>query len=266
MFTTRKTIGNIYHWDRNFISALKTDLEKGGYIDVSIKLPFSPGRLYQNLEISSSADDIKQALNEDLLHASISIDEFLEIERNFPAVIFIAINPDKKETIKILFINSSKKMKFLDDTFPSVDSAQSQIFTQSPDPARIVPLSDFLYAHLMKSSQSNAGTNIQGIIAFGLLIIQVMTVVSTGSGILNTFWNLNFFYDIIIGLGTILFLYNYQTSPRGLSVNDRETQTVDSFVRRIVVGDFKDNVLVNIVITILVSIVTAFVLKWIDLN
>ncbi len=266
MFSRRRILGYNFHWDRDFISTLRQDLGNGGYSDISVKLPFNPQQIIENLKDVSTSSQLKDALKPEEIETEISFDEFLKKERNFVACIFIAKNPATNETVKVLFVNRSIKATFLDDTFPSVQSSPSEIYVQSPDPARIYPLLDFLYSHLLVGAESAATSNLKGLVAWIVFVVELMTFFISRRGTLQAFWGFSYYYDIILFLLALWVVYNFQTTPIGLSVNNRETQTLNSYVRRIIVGDYKDNPIVVIVLAVVATIISNIIVGLLGLR
>jgi hypothetical protein len=262
MFSRRRIVGNNYHWNRDFISALEKDLRVAGYDKITVKLPFNRNQILETLKGLKTEAELKNAIDNTSLETEISFEEFLARERNFPAIILVIQNPKTGEMIKMLFVNRSIKAEFLDDIFPSVQSGQTEIYVQSSDPARVVPLIDFLYSYITQRGDSVAGTNLVGFTAFLVFVFEVFTFITRRSGFLHAYWKFSGFYDLGLFILCFWILYNFQTLPVGLSVNNRETQTLNSYLRRILVGDYKDNPIVILVLTIIVTILSNLVVTF----
>lgn len=255
MFSMRKTLGSGLHWDRPFLSQLGANLTDAGFAGLSVKLPV-------NLTaIANSSFPGQQIIEDELLNREVTFQEFLDNERNYPAVILVASNEAREETMKVLFGNTSKKTLFMDDTFPSGHSIPSQLYVQSPDPARVYSLINFFHEFLRKQADTTAFLTTVGALALLLTGAQVVAFVASGQGLLAGTWGLNPLFDIAAVIGLVLVQYSAFRAPTGLSVNERETQTARSLVVRAMRGELRDNPIVNLVIGVLGALIGAFILR-----
>lgn len=173
----------------------------------------------------------------------------------------MAQNKQKGETIKILFVNISKKTNFMDATFPSGHSEPSQLYVQSPDASRVYGLYHFFMEYLRNKSDSNVGNAILGFFVLIFISAEFISFVSTQKGFFQNIWHLTGLVDFLIMPFLIFFQYRFFKSPTGLSVNKRETATFFSYIQRALKGEFKDNPLANIILGVLASILSAFILR-----
>lgn len=130
MFSRRKTLSGRTKFDKSFVISLKEMFTDAKLNQITVKLPHNYIR--------------KEEKNE------IDIDDFINLGRNFPAIIIRAQNEKKKEEIKILFVNISTKSFFYDHTFPSGHSEPSEIFVSTADPVRTWGLFEYFYNYLKK--------------------------------------------------------------------------------------------------------------------
>jgi len=230
-------------------------LEEAGFSSLTVKLPV-------NLEILVRDEiPVEQRIEAELKKREITFHEFLNRERNYPAVIILAQNPSLNETLKILFVNTSKATSFMDATFPSGHSVPSQLYVQSPDPARVYGLFHFFREYLNREAQSTAGIAFLGITAIFLTATELIFFLGSRKGILQGVWALNPIFDLILVALLLILQYRFFKAPTGLSVNQRETATFSSFIQRASKGELKDNPLVNIVVGVIASLLSAIILR-----
>jgi len=255
MFSKRGALGSNRAWDKGFVVELATDLTNAGFKDITVKLPV-------DLEILVRDEiPVKSRVKSEIKSREISLKRFVDNERNYPAVIIVAQNKQKKEMIKILFVNISTKTNFMDVTFPSGHSEPSQLYIQSPDPARVYSLYHFFMEYLDDKSESRAGGAFLNFFALIFLSAELLSFVGTRKGFLQNVWNYNGWVDLLITTFILFFQYRFFKSPTGLSVNKRETATVGSFLQRAIKGEFKDNPLVTIILGVLATILSALILR-----
>ena len=160
-----------------------------------------------------------------------------------------------------MFVNLSRKTAFMDNTFPSGHSIPSQLYVQSSDAARIYSLFHFFYDYLNREGKSTTNIALLGILAVFLTAAQIISFISVGKGLLQSFWGITPLFDLGATLLFLFIQYRFFRSPTGLSVNDRRTATTASFIQRAIRGEFKDNPVVNIVVGVIASILSAIVLR-----
>jgi hypothetical protein len=257
MFSKRKSLPSSGKWDRKFLASFTSDLAKGGFTECKIKLPVNLGSVL-NLTHKQIISQLKAR--------ELSFDEFLDQERNYKAIIFVCENPTTSETIKILFGNISETTSFDDPIFPSGHSASSTLYVQSPDPARVYPLFDFIYDYVAKRGSSDLATTISGFFALIFVAAELISILTNGKGFFQHIWNVHPAIDIIVALISILISYYYFKAPIGISVNDRETANLPNFLRRAIRGEMRDNPIVNVIVSVIVTLITALILYFLGLN
>lgn len=255
MFSIRKNIGTGLHWSRPFLSQLGADLTEAGFDELKVKLPVNLAVIVKD------SIPVQERIDAELRDREITFQEFLDRERNYPAIIMVAINSERRETLKILFVNTSKKTAFMDDTFPSGHSVPSQLYVQSPDPARVYSLFHFFYEFLRKHSESTTFEAVLGLIAMLITGAEIVFLLGSGRGLLQSTWGWHFGFDIAAFILLIIIQYNAFRTPTGLSVNERETQTAGSLFIRAIRGELRDNPIVNIVVGLIASLLSAIILR-----
>ena len=253
MFSRRKTLPSGHRWNRTFLTSFASDLSKGGLSQITVKLPI-------DLETILKDDLPQEQVVANLQAREIPIDKFLDRERNYRAVIMVATNATTNETVKVLFGNMSEKTTFADSTFPSGHSAQSTLYVQSPDPARVYPLFDFFYDYLTKQGHSTVWRSIFGFLSTILFAAELITFLGNGKAFFQTMWGTTPVIDIAIMILTTYLMYNFFRTPIGLSVNDRQTARLPSFLQRAIRGEMRDNPLVNIIVTVIGTVIAALIL------
>jgi hypothetical protein len=260
MFSMRKELPGGRQWNRPFLKELGSDLLEAGFSDLTVKLPINLPRVLSD-DQSSDEQEILTALRK----GSLVLEEFLNRERNYPAIIFVAKNEAQKETIKILFGNISTETTFADSTFPSGNSVRSTLYVQSADPARAYALFKFFYEYLVRESNSMMFRIFLAPLYIVALAAEIISFLGGGQGLIQVAWGQSVLIDVALVLVLILLMYSFFKTPTGLFVNDRRTATPGSYFRRAISGDLRDNPIVNIILSVIASIITALILKWLGL-
>jgi len=103
---------------------------------MTVKLPVDLNKVLKD-------EPVEEQVASELQRREVPLENFLDRERNYSAVILVGKEEEPRETIKILFGNKSEKTAFADSTFPSGHSSRTTLCVQSSDPARVYPLCDF---------------------------------------------------------------------------------------------------------------------------
>ncbi|MEM5564682.1 hypothetical protein WNY78_06185 [Psychroserpens sp. AS72] len=243
MFIRRKTLVGRKKFDKKFIVSLKELFIEAKLKTITVKIPHNYVQ--------------KDEPNE------LDIDEFLNLDRNFPAIILRAINEKKNEEIKILFVNISTNSYFYDHTFPSGHSEPSEIYVSTNDPVRTWGLFEYFYNYLKKVERNNRFDAIK-LIGFFLSIVMLMAEFSSLIGTKTLFLNKLFGYSIAFDLGAIalsfILIYSYYNSAKGVYIKERKG-TVSYFLMRILKGEFRDNPMFNLIISVLASVIAAVIMS-----
>lgn len=253
MFSKKRQLHSSKKWDREFLLSFISDLRKGGFDDIYVKLPI-------NFETLINDQFTEEQIVNNIKSRRINIDDFLNEERNYKAIIFVSKNPTTGETIKVLFGNVSEKTNFGDSTFPSGHSASSTLYVQSPDMARVIPLFDFVYDYLSKKGDSYLLVSVIGFFSIILLSIEVLTLLDRGKLFLTGIFNINPVPDVIVIIISLFLIYNYFKAPMGISVNDRSSANLVNFLRRAIRGEMRDNPIINLLVTVIGTIVAGIIL------
>ena len=244
MFSARRGIPTNREYDKGFLEKLGKDLSEAGFDDIRIKLPHNLVGMEQN---------------------EISFKEFVERERNYPSVILCARSAAKSETLKVLFVNISRKAFFVDDTFPSGHSEPPEMFVQSPDPARVYALTGFFSDYFAKEAKQRltALGVLSFIAAISALAAEVLVFLKTSRGFLSATYTSGWAIaaDLAICLAAPIVLYNFFTKKQGLYIHDRPRRNIWDLANQAVRGEVKDNPLVSLVFSVLGALITAIILK-----
>lgn len=133
MFSRRRPLDRRRKYSKEYFHILLNQLKEGGISDISIILPHN----YETVDPKNS---------------EVSPEDFIKKERNYAAIIVVAKSKERKEILKVLFVNSSAKAIFVDDTFPSAMSEPPSLYFQSPDPARAFALFEYFFEFLNQGS------------------------------------------------------------------------------------------------------------------
>lgn len=245
MFSLRQSIHRNCVYDRRFFDKFTNDLISAGFKKIHIKLP-------HNL---AGMENQEQEL-----------EEFLKRERNYPSLILVAEDTNRNETIKVLFVNISRKAFFVDDTFPSGHSEPSEIYVRSPDPARAYALLKFFVDYFKGGRRSPAAWQwILTLTALFTYIAEFLIYAKRHQGLLSDtnpkLWPL----DILILIIALVLMYQSFRWPSGLYINEKPRRNIIQLANMALKGELRDNPLVAIIISVIATIVSTLLLKWLGI-
>jgi hypothetical protein len=242
MFSKRAALNGARKYSREFFQKLVGDLSNSGFDEIHVLLP------HNLVKVGES---------------TVAVTELLTRERNYPAIILLARSTSKDETLKVLFVNKNSKAVFIDDTFPNAESEPPQLYFQSPDPGRTYAVFEFFREYLQTPSlASYRFAWITGYASLFFLILQVFFLVSQKMGLLQTRFNWYPIWDFaitILGLALMLRFFAY---PRGLWIKPEREFRPLYLLNMAIRGEFRDNPLVSLILSILGTVIAAFILKW----
>lgn len=229
MFTSRKTLYPGRYYDRFFLRELVQSLQQSGYSDIKIKLP-------NNMK---------------LLETELSVDEFIEKDRNYRSQIIVAKNGDNGDVLKILIVNISEQSFFTDDTFPSGHSEPSEIYVKSSDPLRANATVSFFYEFFKDKGK----TNICSAPIINVLFVSSIVMIFLIHPTLTKFLDIEVFQGRIpqIVLKIVLYLFwglfiasaifrFFRISGHGIYIKKKPKHTsIGVWINRAIHGEFIDN-------------------------
>ncbi len=228
MFSKRVAFSRRLKFDQKSFDLLVKLLREAGFNEIKIKIP-SKGY-------------------EKFLKTIFTPEEFVALQYNFLAVILLAKNAT--DEIKILFVNSSQIVSTFDDvTFPSAHSVSSSFFVASCDPTRLVGLTDFVNVLLTKSSLRHLATaKLQSrlyVITNSILYLLIVSLAISKNGFgIFIEWAIPILGFLVF---SFLYIFYFITHPGGIYIADFE-HPILSFLRRLSVGDFKNNLVLAFII------------------
>ena len=83
MLSMRKSLVGNRHWDRSFLIRLGTDLSESGFKEITVKIPIDLDALLVGKGVNT------EQIDADLRRREILYQDFLNQERNYPAIILI---------------------------------------------------------------------------------------------------------------------------------------------------------------------------------
>lgn len=222
-----KSYGGSFYYSKEAFLLVVADFQKEGFQKIEVKIP-------SNFEESKS---------------SLTLEEFINLEYNFKAVILIAENTTTTDLIKVLFINHTAARKnFNDYTFPSTESEGPKFYVSSQSQIRLNGLTSFVRSTLEKHNL-NKGLEYQlgkflSLLSFFYIVGFVFLVINEPSRyFLVLSKEVKILLVIILPLAVMIpFLY-YVSVRRGLYVKHFENPSL-SFINQILVGNFKENPLI----------------------
>lgn len=243
MFKRRKTLSGRTKFDKNFIISLKEMLVDAKLNKITIKIPHNYLKENEKNELD--------------------IDDFINLDRNFPAIILLAKNEKKEVEVKILFVNISSPSYFYDHTFPSGHSEPSEIYVSSKDPVQTWGLFEFFYNYIKFNNKTN-NFDILKSIGFFLSLVMLMAEFSSLISTKNLFLNQTLNYPLAFDLGSIfvsiILIYSYYNTTKGVYIKERKN-TIGYFAIRILRGEFRDNPMFNLIISVIASIIAALIMR-----
>jgi len=247
MFTARRAIPSNRIYSRDTLEKLGLDLRDAGFDEITVKLP-------RNLVQGER---------------QVPLEDFMERERNYPAVIVSAASTERHEAIKFLFVNISSKTFFDDDTFPSGHSEPSELFVQSPDPARVYSLAGFFGEYFKKRGKSSR-TALQLLAyvgALSLLVAQILSLMKRTGFFTAVCTSLGVgpFLDLASSVVALVVVFTFFKAPAGLYVKPPPQTKVWTLANRAVKGELRDNPLVSLVVTIVGGLIVACLAKLLGL-
>ncbi len=240
---------NIFTRKNSFSDRLKFD---GGSFNEIIRLLKSAGFTKITIKIPEGYKNFKKKV--------FSPNEFIAQSYNFTAQILVAQKDEYQEVIKILFVNNQNSItSFNDQIFPSSHSVSSKYHIETSDPVRLIGLDDFVKSLLEQNSiRSISISKLQRFLQiFSTLYLMgwmffAVSLLSSGKGFSVPFFSSFVYGDIIsivLLLASVVYLFFDMIYPGGLYVAPFEHPSM-SFVRRIFVGDLKNNLILAFLIWI----------------
>ena len=247
MFSRRRRLAKEREYKREFFESLVTDLSRAGLSQLVVKLPHN-----------------RLAKDEPW---EISISELLKRERNYPALVLQASNPQKSEVMKILFINVDTVTHFMDDTFPSGQSEWPALYFQSNDPARAYAVFEYFYEYLCRPSVRGYWLLFLGFVGSVVFIIAELIAMFGGERtFLGQRWNWVPLIDILlIGTG-LMIAFRFFAVRKGLWIKETREIRLLNLLYGIFRGEFSDNPLVMLLVIIVGGLVVTVLAKLLGLE
>lgn len=245
MFVRRKTLTGRTTFNKNFVIALRDKLTEANLDAITVKIPHNYVKDKEDSEIS--------------------IDEFLNRERNYPSIILRATN-DNNEEIKILFVNISAKAFFYDHTFPSGHSEPSELYISTGDPVRTWGLFEYFYNYIKGSgSKSDMIIVVAFFISLTMLIAEFSSYINTKKLLLNSKFGYSSAFDIGSIILCFIVLLTYFNSDKGVYVKERDKKA-SQMLLMLIKGEFRDNPILNFALSIIASILASIILAYSGCN
>lgn len=241
MYTRRRALKGNRKYTKEFLESLVSSLQGCGFSRFYVKLP-------HNIVGTDNCQ--------------VDYGELIERERNYPSLIFIAENKQPDEVMKVLFINKSTKASFFDDTFPSGESEPPELYVSTQDPARTYGLFEYYYELLEKPGMSGFLLLWAiSFLSFVVLMFEVLTVLSSRSTLFHKVWGVSPWWDGLASTVAVVLMFRYFAHPKGLWIKPRRDIRLLRLLAMAVRGDFRDNPLVALIVTIFGGVIAALILK-----
>ena len=242
MFTRRRILDRRRKYTRPFFESFVQRLKEAGFDELSVVLPHN----------YSSVDP---------MNSIVTVDDYLNRERNFAAIILKARSSSRDELLKILFVNSSAQAIFVDDTFPSAASEPSSLFFQSPDPARAFALFEYFHEMLcVPSLKSFVVLSLAGLVSIVIILTELLVFVSKKVGVLQQFFALPPHWDYLVVAFGIWVAFKFFRAPTGLWIKPNRQLRLLNMVKMAVRGEYRDNPIIQLAVTVVGGLIVAFIL------
>jgi hypothetical protein len=243
MFTRRRYLDRRHHYSREFLESLVSKLNAASFEKITVILPHN----YPSV---------------DPKNPEVEISDFFQRERNYAAVIFKAVSTEKKEMLKILFVNSNTRAVFADDTFPMAESEPSGVFFQSPDPARAYAFFEYFYEIL----SSRPFTKfillcVASAVSFFLIVFESLSVAGHKQGIFAVRFGVTSLIDVIAVGIAIVVIFKFTAAPTGLWIKPKRELKLLYLANMALKGELRDNPIVQTIITIGGGLIVAYLAK-----
>jgi hypothetical protein len=244
MFTRRRRLDRRRKYTKEFLESFASRLGEAGFDSLSIVLPHN----YPSVDPKQSEEPLSA---------------FLERGRNFAGVIFKAYSTERQETLKILFINSNARAIFVDDTFPMAESEPSALYFQSPDPARAYAFCEYFFELLSEPPIRHfVIMTYLSLVSILFLVLQALFVFGTRKGVLMARASASGpWWDIAAAGLAAYILFRSSAAESGLWIKPKRELRLVYLLNMALKGQFRDNPLVQLVITIIGGLFVAWVAK-----
>ncbi len=245
MFSRRRSLSGARKYTREFFEKLLADLKDGGFPNLVIKLP-------HNLV--------------GMDNSTVSPDDLLRRERNYASLILVAQSPETDETLKILFVNRNAKTFFVDDTFPSGESQPPALYFQSRDPGRAHAVFAFFYDYLTAPRLTTHW--VFAFLSFAALLLvaaEALALIGLRGGLLYRRWLLHPVWDVLAIALALLVVFRFFAEPKGLWIKPERELYPIQLLRMTLRGDFRDNPLVTLIVTVVGTVIAGFIIKWLGI-
>lgn len=239
MFSKRETFSQHYKFNKSFLEKLISDLKGANFDQITVRLP-------HNL-VENGKDEIQ-------------IGEFLDRERNYPSIILIAKSTNTRDVIKILFVNISTKAFFKDDTFPSGHSESPELYVQSSDPARAYALFGFFYDYLKSNFRGKIFFSWFLFVISFIFFIAEFLYLSNKRVLLAQNFNISPLFDFLAIIIAFILIFRFFSYDGGLYIKERGNKYL-SAIRRAIKGEFRDNPVVNLLVTIIGGLIVVIIAR-----
>ena len=243
MFSRRRNLDRRRKYSKDFLLSLVQQLTEAGFCEISIVLPHN----YETVDPKNSV---------------VSVEDFIKRERNYAAIIVVARAKEKEEVLKVLFVNSSAKALFADDTFPSAASEPPALYFQSPDPARAYALFEYFFEYL---SQGSLGKfilfSVIQLLAMVFLITEFFHFTGKKDFLISAQFKLPSYFDFAAMVLSAVFLFRFFSQPSGLWIKPKRETKLLSMIKMAIRGELRDNPFVQLIITIIAGIIVVALSK-----
>jgi len=241
MFSRRRHLDRRRKYSKEYFQSIIQKLYDANFDNISVVLPHN----YESVNPKKS---------------NVDVQDFLSRERNYAAIILVAKSTEKNETMKILFVNSSAKAIFVDDTFPSAVSEPPALYFQSPDPARTYAIFEFFYELL--SQKSIIGfiiISIVQLICILFILLEIIGILGKSIFLLSNLLGTPKILDILALILSFIASYSFFSQPSGLWIKEKRELKILSLIKMAIRGEFRDNPIVQLIVTIIGGLIVLFI-------
>jgi hypothetical protein len=97
------------------------------------------------------------------------------------------------------------------------------------------------------------------------LFTEVVSFFGYRTGVVAERWNQSVLWDVILVSISLFFIYRFFASPRGLWVKRKREINLLQLLNMAIRGEFKDNPLVSLIVTVLGTVIAGVIMKLLGL-
>lgn len=230
-FVLQRSVSTLAVYDRGFFKAFFDHLRAAGFAEIGCLLP------------TSFHPDTR----------SLTSDQLLVLNQRVPGLLIRSTHPDTHDELRLLMVNDKKPVMFDDGVFASITGNTAIIHVTSDDPIRCFGLVNYFREYIRDTASGYNVVLIPLLIASLVFLIGELFSITNGRLFLHWRFGAPPWTDIFFTVAALILFGYVSSRPAGISLQERKSSL--AFARDFLQGRFKDNPLVNFIVTVLGTIV-----------